>query len=441
MAASPSLMEPSLESNKLSYEIFSILESRFLFGYDDPKLFHSGSSPETPTQTLSHLKSSPGKVRILSIDSSSDGFLAAASLARLESNLRQQTGDPAARIADFFDVAAGSGAGGVLAALLFTRGPDGRPVYTAEEAVSYLSKNGASGPSRKGLLRRLFPPSGGGVFRKVFGDATLRDTLKPVLIPCYDLTTGSPFLFSRADAVEADTYDFLISEVCAATCSGSEVRKMKSVDGRTRISSVGNGLAMPNPAAAAITHVLHNKQEFPFTSGVEDLIVLSLGGGEPDFAGGNSSPSTAEVVRIAGNGTADMVDQAIALAFGQHRESNYVRIQAHGLGLQSPKVSTAGGRATTKTMKDVDEMLGQRNGESVLFQGRRLSKETNAEKLASLAGELIKECEKRSRSPIPTVVIKQAMTPRTSSATTATTSTSSATATTASTGRSFGSPR
>ncbi|KAK8961280.1 hypothetical protein KSP40_PGU022656 [Platanthera guangdongensis] len=438
MAASPSLMEPSLEANKLSYEIFSILESRFLFGYDDTKLFNTGSSPETPTKTLSH-----GKVRILSIDSSSDGFLAAASLARLESDLQQQTGDPAARIADFFDVAAGSGAGGLLAALLFTRGPDGRPVFTSEEALCYLLKNGSAcglAAGRKGLFRRIFPKSGGGIFRKVFGDATLRDTLKPVLIPCYDLITGAPFLFSRADAVEADAYDFLISEICAATCSGSGAKKMKSVDGRTRISSVGSGLAMPNPAAAAITHVLHNKQEFPFTSGLEDLFVLSLGSGEPDFAGGDTSPSTAEVVRIAANGTSEMVDQAIALAFGQHRASNYVRIQAHGLGLLGPKESTAAGRVWKKTMKGVEEILGQRNGESVLFQGRRLSKETNGEKLASLAGELIKERETRSRSPIPTVVIKQSVSPRTSSATTATTSTSSVAATTASTGRSFGSP-
>lgn len=432
-------MEPSLEANKLSCEIFSILESKFLFGYDDPNLFLSRPSPETPSKTLDRLTDSPGKVRILSIDSSTDGLLAAASLVCLESSLRRKTGDPAARIADFFDVTAGSGAGGVLASLLFTRGPDGRPVFSSEDALCFLLKRGAaacgSDASRKGLFSRLFRRSGGGIFRKVFGDATLRDTVKPVLIPCYDLTTGAPFLFSRADAVEADAYDFLISEVCAATCAGSVATKMKSVDGRTQIAAVGGGLAMPNPAAAAITHVLHNKLEFPFTSGLEDLIVVSLGSGEPDFAGGTASPSTAEIVRIVGNGTADMVDQAVALALGTHRTSNYVRIQANGLGVGFGSPS----RGSKKTKTEVEEMLLQRNGESVLFQGRNLSKETNAEKLERLAGELVKEQEKRSRSPIPTVVIKQTMTPRTSSATTATTATSG-TATTPSSGRSLGSP-
>ncbi|CAO2150009.1 unnamed protein product [Urochloa humidicola] len=34
-----------LDVDKLTYEIFSILESEFLFSYDDPKLFSAGTSP------------------------------------------------------------------------------------------------------------------------------------------------------------------------------------------------------------------------------------------------------------------------------------------------------------------------------------------------------------------------------------------------------------
>lgn len=73
-------------------------------------------------------------------------------------------------------------------------------------------------------------------------------------------------------------------------------------------------------------------------------------------------------------------------------------------------------------MKETAEaVLSQRNVESVLFQGKRLSQQTNAEKLELFAGELIKEHDKRKKSRIPTVFIKQIMTPRTSSATTTTT--------------------
>ncbi|KAK1670872.1 hypothetical protein QYE76_059031 [Lolium multiflorum] len=36
---------------------------------------------------------------------------------------------------------------------------------------------------------------------------------------------------------------------------------------------------MGNPASAAITHVLHNKQEFPLTAGMDGILVLSIGTG------------------------------------------------------------------------------------------------------------------------------------------------------------------
>ncbi|KAI4343124.1 hypothetical protein MLD38_027662 [Melastoma candidum] len=139
--------------DKLTYEIFSILENKFLFGacLDNspvrPKANHPG-----------------GKVRILSIDGG-DPILAAKSLVHLESVVRRKSGDSHARIADYFDVAAGSGAGGVLAALLFTRGKDSAaPLFTAEDALKFLlawnSLQGRIFRSRekaeKRLLKKVF---------------------------------------------------------------------------------------------------------------------------------------------------------------------------------------------------------------------------------------------------------------------------------------------
>ncbi|CAL5431569.1 unnamed protein product [Camellia sinensis] len=182
------------------------------------------------------------------------------------------------------------------------------------------------------------------MFRKVFGESTLKDTVKAVLIPCYDLTTRSPFVFSRADAVEIDGYDFKMADVClatsadptvvgAVTTSADTTVKMSSVDRQTKIAAVGGGVVMNNPTAAAITHVLNNKQEFPFCNGVEDLIVVFLGNGESDFGAGDLTSSPARrAVQIAGEGASDLVDQAVSMAFGQSRTSNYVRIQANGNG-------------------------------------------------------------------------------------------------------------
>ncbi|KAF7061325.1 hypothetical protein CFC21_068025 [Triticum aestivum] len=380
----------SMDVDKFTYEIFSILESKFLFGYDDPKLLFAGGSPLTPASAAGVGKATPpraqaGKVCILSIDGggrAADGLLAGAALVRLEASLRRRTGDPKARLADFFDAAAGSGSGGVLAAMLVARGKDdARPLYSAEDALAFLVRSlrrgwSSSSGSLRALLRR---PAGGAAFSKVFGELTLRDTARPVLVPCYDLATGAPFLFSRADAVETPAYDFRLRDVWAATCAGSgrssSAVEVRSCDGSTRIVAVGGGVALGNPTAAAITHVLNNKREFPLASGVENLLVISIGSGE--------GASTSDIVRIAAEGVSDMVDQAVAMAFGHSRTSNYTRIQAIG----SPRGSRCAVAA--------EEMLSQKNMESVLFRGKKLAEQTNAEKLEQFAHELVKERNRR----------------------------------------------
>ena len=300
------MLESNYEADKLTYEIFSILENKFLFGQDD--------THKQPALQLEHLKSGKhvtGKVRVLSIDGggATDGLLAAKSLVHLEYHLQQKSNNPNARIANYFDVVAGSGAGGVLAALLFTAGKDGGPMFSAKEALKFLVDNRRkiSKSAPEGIFRRFYGSSEK-VFAKTFGELSLKDTLKAVLVPCYDVNSGGPFVFSRADALEIDGYDFMIKDVCAAT-SASRLVDVKSVDRKTKITAFGGAVAMNNPTAAAITHVLNNKQEFPFCNGVEDLLVVSLGNGEAFTAGvaGNSTPLPAALVKIAGDGVADMV--------------------------------------------------------------------------------------------------------------------------------------
>lgn len=111
------------------------------------------------------------------------------------------------------------------------------------------------------------------------------------------------------------------------------------------------------------------------------------------------------------------VDQAVSMAFGECRVNNYVRIQSNGVMANANKAKTA------KTASDLlavsEEMLAQKNVESVLFKGRKVVENTNLDKLELFGGELIKEQERRKTSILPTVVLKNASpSPRTSSATT-----------------------
>ncbi|KAK4752393.1 hypothetical protein SAY87_021191 [Trapa incisa] len=423
VSASP-LRDTASDVNKLTYEIFSILENNFLFGYDNLGF---------PKTTLLHGEKPNrcgGKVRVLSIDGggATGGLLAARSLSHLETVIRRKSGNSNARISDFFDVVAGSGAGGLLAALLFTRAKDSSsPLFSAEDALKLLV-----GLSRKssGILRRFSRVER--ELAKIFGDSyTMKDTVKPVLIPCYDLSSDAPFVFSRTDALEMDGYDFRMKDVCSATSAGKPV-EVRSVDGRTRIFAVDGRVAMNNPTAAAITHVLNNKQEFPLCNGVEDILVLSLGNGGSDVGFGNPRPSRSGFCRIAEDGAADMVDQSVSMAFGPSVETNYVRVQALGVfskDREGPKrVSTK--PTTGRVLELVEAVLGQKYVRSVMFKGRKTTEDTNLDRIESFAGEIIKEQERRRTTTLSPVVLKQAPhhyapSPRTSSATTLSTTSSS----------------
>ncbi|KAK4407139.1 putative inactive patatin-like protein 9 [Sesamum angolense] len=93
--------------------------------------------------------------------------------------------------------------------------------------------------------------------------------------------------------------------------------KLSSTDGKISCLAVDGGLVMNNPTAAAVTHVLHNKRDFPSVTGVDDLLVLSIGNGPL------SSPSTVKltpkgncstgsVLGIVFDGVSETIDQMLA---------------------------------------------------------------------------------------------------------------------------------
>ncbi|TKV97042.1 hypothetical protein SEVIR_9G469800v4 [Setaria viridis] len=437
------------DTDKLSYEIFSILESKFLFGYTDPhQLWLPKAAPPPPLAQASAAAAAGkaaqrGKVCVLCVDGGGGGLralLAGRALAHLEAALRRASGDPDARVADYFDLAAGTGAGGVFAAMLFSTHSRGAPLFHADDTWRLVSDHaprlfrrpaGSSSTSLfcRGKKRPLAEPTAAleAAMKSAFGEElTLRDTIKPVLISCYDLKTSAPLVFSRADALENESYDFRLGEVGRAAWSEAgrfEPAEVSSVDGATSCAAVDGGPTMGSPAAAAITHVLHNKHEFPFVRGVEDLLVLSIGGCS---GGGPGATADADlrrmrrwgskewarpIARIAADGAADLVDHAVARAFGQCRSSNYLRIQAKRESM--PPCGPDGEYEPTPgnvraLLAAADEMLKQRNVESVLFEGRRVGEQTNAEKLDWFAAELVAEHRSRSSRIAPTVAFKQA---------------------------------
>ncbi|CAN1131929.1 Probable inactive patatin-like protein 9 [Linum perenne] len=362
-------MADEMELSKVTLEIFSKLEQKWLSHCDAAK-----------------------KTRVLSIDGGgTTGIVAGAALVHLEDQIRVKVGDPNARIADFFDLIAGTGIGAVLASMLAADDGSGRPLFSAREAVAFLTDRNSELFKQKcfsGVISRRFS---GRSMDKVLKEAfkredgrilTLKDACKPLLVPCFDLKSGAPFVFSRADASESPSFDFELWQVCRATAATPGLFNpfdLKSVDGKTSCSAIDGGLVMNNPTAAAVTHVLHNKRDFPSVNGVEDLLVLSLGNGPSVgrklLRRRNGECSASSIVNIALDGVSETVDQMLGNAFCWNR-TDYIRIQANGL--------TSG-----KTVGPREEVLTERGVESLPFGGKRLLTETNGERIENLAQRLV----------------------------------------------------
>lgn len=354
-----------MDLDKVTLEIFSKLEQKWLYHCDGKK------------------------TRVLSIDGGgTTGTVAGAALVHLESQIQAMTGDSHARIVDFFDIIAGTGIGAFLSVMLVVDDGTGRPLFSAKDAVDFLMENHT----------KLFKEKNVGVFhrRQRFSDTsmdrvlqealrredgkvlTLKDTCKPLLIPCFDLNTSAPFVFSRADASESASFDFELWKVIRATSATPSMFKpfkLSSIDGKTSCLAVDGGLVMNNPAAAAITHVLHNKRDFPSVTGVDDLLVLSLGNGPLSTSSklkhrrdGHCTPSS--VVGIVLDGVSETIDQMLGNAFCWNPNS-YVRIQANNV-VERP-----------------EEVLTERSVESLPFGGKRLLTETNAQRIGGFVQRLV----------------------------------------------------
>uniref|UniRef100_I1Q2C0 PNPLA domain-containing protein n=1 Tax=Oryza glaberrima TaxID=4538 RepID=I1Q2C0_ORYGL len=93
----------------------------------------------------------------------------------------------------------GPGPGDALLAVA-ALGADGWPRYTAADALAFVAASLGKGGWYGGGGRRRWVAERSSLWR-VFGTGTLRDTVAPLLVPCYDLATAASFLLSCAGAV------------------------------------------------------------------------------------------------------------------------------------------------------------------------------------------------------------------------------------------------
>jgi patatin-like phospholipase/acyl hydrolase len=154
-------------------------------------------------------------VTVLSIDGGGvRGITPGTILAFLEEKLQELDG-PDARIADYFDVIAGTSTGGLVTAMLTAPNREEdtnkrRPLFSAKDINDFYLEHcpkifpSAGGPLG-GLFKSLTPgPKYDGkylhsIVRELLGDTKVSEVLQNIVIPTFDIKLLQPTIFSKYD--------------------------------------------------------------------------------------------------------------------------------------------------------------------------------------------------------------------------------------------------
>jgi uncharacterized protein len=209
------------------------------------------------------------------------GLIPAMVLAEIE----RRTGK---RIAEMFDLVAGTSTGGILALGVTKPGQDGKPEYSAKKLIDLYETEGGkifSIPvwhrihSGWGLAEEKYPSEGiEEVMKQYFGDAHLAQALKEVLVTAYEIEQRGPWFFKRRHALDpAQGFDPFMRDVARATSAAPTYFEPIQL----KVGSLGNrafidgGVHSNNPAMCAYVEArkIHPEEN--------DFLVVSLGTGEP----------------------------------------------------------------------------------------------------------------------------------------------------------------
>ncbi|CAI9110133.1 OLC1v1010109C2 [Oldenlandia corymbosa var. corymbosa] len=305
---------------------------------------------------------------VLSIDGGGvRGIIPGTILAFLESKLQELDG-PDARIADYFDVVAGTSTGGLITAMITAPNKDNRPLYAAKDIPNFYLDNSPKvfpASDRNNLAKSLNNVFGGpkydgkylaSLVKRLLGNVTIDRTLTDVVIPAFDIKRLQPVIFSKTDAKANVTKNALLSDVCLSTTAAPTFLpphyfETRDAQGGVRtFDMVDGGVAANNPTLVAITHISKHllTGEFqlvdmkPMES--SKLLVLSLGTGmaknEEKYTASKASKwgllgwmfnnGATPLIDMFSYASYDMVDIHVSTLFQSlHSDKNYLRIQVY----------------------------------------------------------------------------------------------------------------
>jgi len=224
-------------------------------------------------------------VRILSIDGGGiRGLVPALLLAEIES----RTGR---RIAELFDLIAGTSTGGILALGLTIPKSPGAPLYAASQLAGMYEIQGPCIFGRSAwhrlaacgnLAHEKYPAAGiEQVLLDYFGDSRLREATTAVLVPSYEIERSLPFFFRSSMARQRPDYDFPARDVArAASAAPTYFQPMKILTGTNsdHYTLIDGGVFANNPAACALVEA---RTTHPDAAG---YFIVSLGTGALNYS-------------------------------------------------------------------------------------------------------------------------------------------------------------
>ncbi|KAI3686756.1 hypothetical protein L1987_80442 [Smallanthus sonchifolius] len=383
-------------------------------------------------------------ITVLSIDGGGiRGIIPATILAVLESQLQELDGNDA-RLADYFDVIAGTSTGGLVTAMLTAPDENNRPLYAAKDIVPFYMEHGPKiFPQQRGILgsivktvKRLFGPKYNGKYlrkliREKLGNTRLSDTLTNVVIPTFDIQRLQPTIFSTFEAAINRCNNAQLSDICISTSAAPTYfpsyyfKNKDDVGNDQEFNLIDGGVAANNPMLVAISEVTkqvfrENPEFFPVNPmDYGRFLMISIGTGAAKETKQYNAKMASKwgllgwlvhngsnpIIDVFTQASGDMVDGHISVFFqAVHSQQNYLRIQEDTLSGDEALVDVATKENMLKLGEIGENLLAKPASRVNLKTG--LSEpigngQTNAQALKRFAKLLSEEKKHRESSNTP----------------------------------------
>ncbi|XP_034569635.1 patatin-like protein 1 isoform X3 [Setaria viridis] len=355
---------------------------------------HEYSSNGATSTTVPQPPPSKGKlITILSIDGGGiRGLIPATIIACLEAKLQELDG-PDARIADYFDVIAGTSTGALLTMMLAAPNENKRPLFAAKDLTTFYLENCPKiFPQRKAgwlstamdLMSTMRGPKYDGVFlhdkiKNLTHDVRIADTVTNVIVPAFDVKYLQPVIFSTYEAKNEPLKNALLSDICisasaAPTYFPAHFFKTEAPNGKSReFHLVDGGMAANNPTMLAMSmltkEVLRRNSDFHLNRDsvdYRDYLIISIGTGSAKQSEKYTAHQCAKwgpvqwlynggftpIIDMLSHASSGMVDIHAAVLFEAfHSEMSYLRIQDDSLKGNTSSVDIA-------TKENMETLIG-----------------------------------------------------------------------------------